>query len=97
VTETEQGPAFGLKKFITSLSQEIEVSLHSSTKDEFMEAMKQFDAAKLHITVDDTKNAGDIRKADTTIRKIDVQLKEAENLKPKRCDCDCGSMPVVMK
>jgi cytochrome c2 len=97
VSESEQSPAFGLKKFTTGRQQEIEISLHAATKDEFTEAMKEFDAARLHIKVADTKNAGEIRKTDTTIRKIDEQIKDAEKLKPKRCDCDCGFPDVVTK
>jgi pyridoxine 5'-phosphate synthase PdxJ len=92
--------AYGLKKFTTSKQQEIEVSLHASSKQEFMEAMKEFDAARLHIKVADTKNAKEIRQADTTLRSINDQLKKAEQLKPKGCDCDCGlatDYPVAVK
>jgi hypothetical protein len=90
VTETENSIAFGLKKFITSRQQEIEVALHASSKEEFMEAMKEFDGARLHLKVADTKNATEVRKTDTTVKQIDVQLKKAENLKPKNCNCQCG-------
>jgi hypothetical protein len=97
VSESEASPVFGLKKFTTGRQQEIEISLHAASKDEFTEAMKQFDAARLHIKVDDTKNATEIRKTDTTIRKIDEQIKDAEKLKPKSCDCDCGSLTLASK
>ncbi len=90
VTETDSSIAYGLKKFTTSKQQEIEISLHAATKEELMEAMREFDTERLHIKVADTKNASEIRKEDADQKKIDEQLKEAENLKPKRCDCDCG-------
>ena len=91
-SESEQSPAFGLKKFITNKKQEIEISLHAASKDEFAAAMKELDAARLHIKVDDSKNAAEIRKTNTTIRKIDEQIKDAEKLKPTRCDCDCDNI-----
>lgn len=93
VTETENSIAYGLKKFTTSKQQEIQISLHASSKEEFMEAMKGFEAERLHIKVADTKNSNEIRKTDTTLQKIDDQLKVAENLKPKKCDCNCGEYP----
>ena len=27
------------------------------------------------------------------IKTIDIEIKKAENLKPKRCDCQCGQQP----
>ena len=95
VSESEQAPAFGLKKFTTGKHQEIEISLHAATKDEFAEAMKEFDAARLHIKVDDTKNAAEIRKTDTALKKIDEQIKDAEKLKPRACDCDCDNISPI--
>jgi hypothetical protein len=89
VTETENSIAYGLKKFTTRKYQEIEISLHASTKEEFIEEMKKFDMERLHIKVDDSKNSNEIRKTDTTLKEIDMQLIEAEKLKPKKCDCDC--------
>jgi hypothetical protein len=44
----------------------------------------------LDITVADTKNANKIRGLDKDIKKLDKQLKKAEDLKPKGCDCSCG-------
>jgi hypothetical protein len=89
ITETESSIAYGLKEFITSTKQELEVELHASSKEEFMSAMQQFDTNRLHIKVNDTKNAGEIRKIDTTLKSIGKQIKDAEQLKPTRCDCDC--------
>jgi len=89
VTETEDSIAFGLKEFTTSRQQQIDISLHLSSKAEFTAAMQQFDPERLHIKVNDSKNANEIRKTDTDLKNIDQQLKDAEKLKPKRCDCDC--------
>jgi hypothetical protein len=89
ITETDSSIAFGLKKFTTSTKQEIEVSLHASTKDEFMKAMEEFDKDRLHLKVEDTKNANEIKKQDVQINKINEQLKEVEKLRPRQCDCDC--------
>jgi len=60
--------------------QELEVALRASSKEEFAVAMKEFDAARLHSKVADTKNATGIRQMDITLRSINDQLKEAETL-----------------
>jgi cytochrome c551/c552 len=90
VTDSEDSPAFGITEFTTSLKQELEVSLHAATKDEFTAAINQLHLDRLHITVADAKNADDIRKTNTDLKNIDGELKKAEQLKPKNCDCDCG-------
>jgi hypothetical protein len=90
VTETEESIAFALKKFNTTTKQELEISLNQSTKEEFTAAINNLNAGRLHIKVADSKNANEIRKTNTEIKNIDEELKNAENLKPKGCDCDCG-------
>jgi hypothetical protein len=92
VTETEQSIAFGIKKFTTGKQQEFDISLHTSSKEEFMSAVSEFDSERLHIKVDNAKNADEIRKTDAALKKIDENLKNVEKLKPKRCDCDCGGL-----
>jgi hypothetical protein len=64
-----------------------------SSKEEFMSAVSEFDSERLHIKVDNAKNADEIRKTDAALKKIDENLKNVEKLKPKRCDCDCGGLP----
>ncbi len=91
VTETEESIAFGIKKFTTSIRQELEMSLNQSNKELFTAAIKQLNLNRLHIKVADSKNADEIRKTDTDLKNIDQELKKAEDLKPKNCDCDCGS------
>ncbi|MET0395136.1 MAG: hypothetical protein ABW019_18460 [Chitinophagaceae bacterium] len=89
LTEGGGSLAYGLKEFTTSMQQELTIELHAATKDEFTNAMQQFDNNRLHIKVDDAKNADSIRKTDTVLRNIEQQLKKAESLKPKNCDCGC--------
>jgi hypothetical protein len=91
VTETEGSIAFGLQEFIITTQQEVSVELHAASKEEFTAAMQQFETQRLHIKVGDSKNAGEIRKIDAEQKNIDAKIKEAENLRPKRCDCNCGS------
>jgi hypothetical protein len=94
VTETEQSIAYGIKEFATTKQQTLDIALHASSKTEFMDAMKAFDLDRLHIKVEDSKNANRIRKKDDQLEKIVLRLKEAEKLKPKNCDCDCGQSNV---
>ncbi|MGC4038828.1 MAG: cytochrome c [Chitinophagaceae bacterium] len=89
ITEQNQKIAFGLKEFTTGLQQEFAVELKESTKEKFEMALKDFDADRLHIKVDKTKNADSIIAKDKELKDIDRQIKDAENLKPKGCDCDC--------
>lgn len=90
VTEQDEKIAYGLKEFTTRLKQEFDVELKPSTKEQFESVIKSFDADRLHIKVDKTKNADSIRLKDKEIKDIDTQLKKADNLKPKNCDCTCG-------
>ncbi|MEO8405731.1 MAG: c-type cytochrome [Chitinophagaceae bacterium] len=90
LSEKSESFAYGLVPFTTSASQHLNIELHASSKQEFTDAMKQFDLDRLHITVDDAKNANKIRRTDRKLEKIDQQLEEAEALKPKGCNCSCG-------
>ena len=89
VTDTEDGPAWGIQEFMTSRAQTIEVELNVGTKEGFNKAIDNLQMGRLHIKVDDAVNASEIRKTDTAARTIDEALKNAEVLKPKACDCDC--------
>jgi hypothetical protein len=91
VTDSEDSPVFGITEFTTSLSQTIDVSLHKGSKEEFDKAIDQLGADRLHIKVADAKNADAIRKTSTDLKAIEEDFKKAEGLKPKNCDCDCGS------
>jgi hypothetical protein len=91
VTDTKDAPAFGIVEFTTTRSQEIEISLQKGSKEDFNKAIGTLQLDRLHIKVDDAKNADEVRKADTKLETIDNDLKKAEELKPKNCDCDCGA------
>ncbi|MBL0357424.1 MAG: cytochrome c [Chitinophagaceae bacterium] len=93
VTETEQSIAFALKEFTTQAKQEFQISLNASTKQEFAKVIESIGADQLSIKLEDSKNSVAIRDADKTIKQLEEELKKAENLKPKRCDCDCGATP----
>lgn len=93
VTETGSSIAFGIKEFITGPHQELTVELHAASKEEFTNAMQSFDAGRLHITVKDAKNADAVRATDKELKNIDQQLRDAEQLRPKNCDCDCNITP----
>jgi cytochrome c551/c552 len=94
VTETKQSIAYGIKEFTTTKQQTLDISLQTSSKTEFMDAMKAFDNDRLHIKVEDAKNGARIRKKDDQLKKINGRLKGAELLRPKNCDCECGEEPV---
>jgi cytochrome c5 len=55
------------------------------SRAEFNRQMAQLNFEQLNITVRDSKNVAELRK---TIR----DLKEAEKLKPKNCNCGCGAL-----
>jgi len=90
IKETESSIAFAIKEFTTSTRQELEMTLQESTKEVFNKAVSIIGNDRMKIEVTESKNADEIRKTDTTIKNIDQQLKDAEKLRPKRCDCNCG-------
>lgn len=90
VTETENTIAYGLKEFTTQIKQQLDISLNTSTKQAFEKAMESIGGDKLAITTKEAKNAAMIKEADKRIKELEEALKNAEHLKPTRCDCDCG-------
>ena len=90
VTETENALAYGLKEFTTQTKQQLEISLTTATKQAFDKAMEGIGGDKLAITTKEAKNAAMIKEADKRIKELEGALKNAEKLKPTRCDCDCG-------
>ncbi len=89
-TETDKAIAYSVKEFLPQLKQSFEISLTESSKHEFSTAIDNIGAKGLSINVGDAKNAKAIRDTDKTIEQLQEELKNAEKLKPKRCDCDCG-------
>lgn len=90
LSESGEEMAYALTSFVVSRSQELSLSLKKTTKDEFAKAMSALDEEGLKVTVADSKNADEIRKTDGQLKTINENLKKAESLKPKRCDCDCS-------
>lgn len=74
---------FSKTTFNTSLRQEFDLELSVVTKGFFNASMKELATAGIDFSVNDTQNAG-------TLRKINVNLKEIEKIRPVNCDCNCG-------
>lgn len=89
LSEEEGSLAFHLETFTTGKQQSFSFELKASTKEEFNKALEIFAQQDLNIKVKDVENAQEIRKADTSLQIINQKLKDAEQLKPKRCNCDC--------
>jgi hypothetical protein len=90
VTETQSSVAFSLQEFTTGRQQQLDASLKALIKQEFEAASQRISLGGLNIKGADSKNAGEIRRTDAGIKDIDEEIKRAETLKPKQCDCDCG-------
>jgi len=73
---------FAKKEFITQEKQDFELALTTITKEMLQQQLASLPLSDVTITVDDTKNAAELRNA---IK----ELKKVEGLKPKNCDCDC--------
>lgn len=89
VTETEGTIAFALQEFTTTLKQELDISLNKSSREAFNTAIRQVSINGMSISAAGSKNTAEIRKTDAELKSIEQELKNAENLKPKNCDCDC--------
>lgn len=73
---------FAKTEFITKEKQEFTLELTTITKEAFQQQIASLALGDLSITANDTKNAAELR---TAVK----ELKNAEQLKPKNCDCDC--------
>ncbi len=82
IGESEESIVFSKKAFITSESQDIDLTPAIVTKDFFAGAMKEVNSSNVQFSVADTKNAD-------TLRKIIKALKDIEKIKPKN-NCNCG-------
>jgi hypothetical protein len=90
MTESDGKFAYALHSFNATRQQTITIELKKATKEEFTSAMSVFAGEEIKINVRDAKNAKEIRAKDADLKKINEQLKQAEGLKPKGCDCDCA-------
>ncbi len=93
MTESGTSIAFDLVEFTTTKSQQVQMELKASTKEAFTAAIDKLNSGNMKISVSDSKNADSIRKKDAELKTINEQLKNAESLKPKNCDCDCLEKP----
>ncbi|AEW01778.1 hypothetical protein A4D02_07175 [Niastella koreensis] len=73
---------FAKTEFITKEKQEFTLELTTISKEAFQQQMASLPLSDLTITANDTKHSAELRKAVK-------ELKNAEQLKPKNCDCDC--------
>jgi uncharacterized protein HemX len=80
--EYEDRIIFAKKEFITQEKQVFDVALTTITKEAFQQEIASLQLSDITFQANDTKNAAELRKA---IK----ELKKAEDLKPKNCDCDC--------
>ncbi|MBN8673648.1 MAG: hypothetical protein J0L56_05915 [Chitinophagales bacterium] len=89
MTEAEATIAFSLMQFTTSQTQQLDVELKTASKEEFNAAISSLNISGMKIEAKDSKNAAEIRKTDADLKTIEEELKKAENLKPRGCDCSC--------
>jgi cytochrome c2 len=80
--EYQEQIIFGKKEFITSRDQRLNVELQQVSKEKFQQEINSLSLNGINIRANDTKKAAELRK---TI----LNLKNAEDLKPKNCDCAC--------
>ena len=90
LTEADKSIAYSVKGFAPQLKQSFDISLTGSTKSELYAAIENMGVSGLSIEVNNSKNAAAIKEADKTIEQLQTALKNAEKVKPTRCDCDCG-------
>jgi hypothetical protein len=80
--EHEDHIIFAKKEFTTQEKQAFDLVLTTITKEAFQQQIEGLQLSNLTIKAKDTKNAAELRNAVK-------ELKNAEQLKPKNCDCDC--------
>ncbi len=80
--EYEDQIIFAKKEFITQEKQALDLQLTTITKEAFQQQMAALQLSDVTFTINDTRNAAELR---TAIK----ELKKADALKPKNCDCDC--------
>jgi mono/diheme cytochrome c family protein len=90
VSEKDDKIGYALKEFTTGLKQELEVEVRESTKEEFDKAIASLGVKQMSVIVKPSLNADSIRAAAKKLKDIDKGLKDAEQLKPKNCNCNCS-------
>ncbi|MDF2187471.1 c-type cytochrome [Paraflavitalea sp. CAU 1676] len=83
VGEKDSTLLFASQPFRTSTSQSLVLRLTSVTKEAFNKSISQLGLPDVKMRVDDTKTG-------IELKKVIKELRNAEQLKPVNCDCDCG-------
>ena len=86
--EFEDKVIFAKKEFITQEKQVFDLELTTITRQAFQQQIASLQLSDISIKVDENKKAAELRQA---IK----ELKNAEGLKPKNCDCDCFLEPLT--
>ncbi|MGB8192491.1 MAG: cytochrome c [Chitinophagaceae bacterium] len=81
--DREDDILFAMSQFYVQDKNQLELSPAVVTKAQFNQFVSKLNFEQLNIKLEDAKNADDLRK---TVK----DLKAAELLKPKGCNCDCG-------
>jgi Cytochrome c len=81
--EHEDKIVFSKREFLTSIKQSLDLQLSVVNKELFEKEMEIISLPDLKIKINGSQTAGQLRK-------VIKELKSAEELKPKKCDCDCG-------
>lgn len=85
----EQGGniVFGKTAFITSVSQELEVSLSPVSEQQFDSSMAMFNKDGVDISVQDSENAAALREVDSLMK----EYRKYYPYLPVNCNCDCNT------
>lgn len=91
VSENNDGIAFAMNEFTTTLNQSFNVLLQASTKAEFEKAVSKIgEGSGMSITVNESLYAREIRKTDEEIKQLSERSGGLGSLRPKTIDCECS-------
>jgi len=95
VGEQDQKLLYASAVFQTSLNNRIELKPEIITKEEFNKRIKELlKNDEISIQAKDSKNSNEIKTIDNDLQKLNIEIQEAEKLKPTECDCNCGVIQV---
>jgi cytochrome c551/c552 len=85
IGEYEDKIIFSKKEFTTSTKHLLDMELATTTKELFNNELNLLSLPDINMEISETKNANELRK-------VIKDLKKAEDIKPKNCDCACSYM-----
>ncbi len=88
VQELKDSVAFAKKEFITSNAQYFDLTLSKVRKSTFKQEINPPTSAKENLQVKEVKST-------TALRRKIKEISDAEELKPKNCDCSCFTIQPV--